>query len=375
VVGLGAAPGEMLAWDAAPCGLVRTRSDGLILLVNGQFCQWLGYSIEDLVQRRRLPELMTMGAKMFHHTHLLPLLQLQGSVSELKLDFVRQDGATVPMVLNVARRVHGGETVHDVATFVAHDRDVYEKELVQARKRLEATLAASSRLEAEARDHANAAEQMIGIVSHDLRNPLSTIAVGLQVLAGHHLPEGSQPTLRRLVRGVERATALVSDLLDFTQARLAHGLTVAKAPCDLREVIEHAVDDVRAAYPGRVLLHVHHGESACIADESRLNQLVGNLVSNAVTYGTPDKPVSVISTIEGEACSVAVRNQGTPIPRELQARIFEPMSRGADVPRNARSVGLGLFIVREIAKAHGGDIAVSSADEATTFVVTFPRRP
>jgi sigma-B regulation protein RsbU (phosphoserine phosphatase) len=364
---------DLALFDAAACGLLRTSADGTILLVNRQFCAWLGYPRERLADRR-LQDLLTVGGKIFHHTHLAPLLQMQGSVSELKLDFLRADGSSVPMVLNAARRTDRGQIFHDVATYVARDRDTYEKELLRSRKRLESMVATATRLEAEARDHAQAAEQMIGIVSHDLRNPLASIALGLSLLSGQNLPETHQRTLQRIARAAERANGLIADLLDFTQARLGSGLAVDLQPCDLERVIAQAVEEIGALYVGRELVHVHRGEQTCLADANRLAQLLGNLISNAMAYGLPDEPVCVVSVIEDGQCSVAVHNQGPPIPPALQARIFEPMSRGTDSPGNARSVGLGLFIVRGIVAAHGGEISLVSNEAGTTFTAKFPRR-
>jgi len=372
------APGEPAdsdsLFDAAPCGLLRTSANGTILLVNRQFCEWLGFAREQLVNQRRLQDLLTIGGKMFHQTHLFPLLQMQGSVSEIKLDFVRADGSHVPMVLNAARRVSEGVVLHDVASYVARDRDTYEKELISSRTRLEVSVATANRLEAEARDHAQAAEQMIGIVSHDLRNPLASIAMGLTLLAGQDLDDKHQRTLQRVARAAERANGLIADLLDFTQARLGRGLSVALEPCDLRQLIGQAVDELTGVYPDRQLVHEHRGEQDCLADANRLTQLLGNLVSNAVAYGLAEQPVSVRSRIEAGQCSVAVHNQGAPISSELASKIFEPMSRGTDSPNTGRSVGLGLFIVREIAAAHHGKISVVSNEAGTTFTAEFPQR-
>ena len=111
-----------------------------------------------------------------------------------------------------------------------------------------------------------------------------------------------------------------------------------------------------------------------MADANRLAQLIGNLVSNAMAYGRRDSVVTVTSSVEPARCAIAVHNDGSPIPEALQTRIFEPMTRGSGEPSAKRSVGLGLYIVREIAKAHGGTATVTSTEETgTTFTVTLPR--
>jgi sigma-B regulation protein RsbU (phosphoserine phosphatase) len=362
--------------DAAPCGLLQTRADGTILRVNRTFCGWLGYDPDQLVGRRRMQDLFSMGGRIFHQTHWAPLLTMQGSISEVKFDVLHRDGTSVPMVFNAAVQVHEGVVRHEVAAYVARDRDQYERELVRSRKRLEELVAEATRLQAEANDRALFAEQMIGIVSHDLRNPLASILLGTALLSRGELSESQQRTLNRVTSSTERANRLIADLLDFTQARLGGGLSVTLEAIDLHEAVAQAVDELQHVHAGRQLVHGARGEGRCVADANRLAQVVGNLVSNAMAYGRPDAPVTVTSTLEGPSSSLAVHNEGSPIPDALQASIFEPMTRGSGGHSPKRSVGLGLYIVREIAKAHGGTATLSSSERAgTTFTVTFPRTP
>jgi sigma-B regulation protein RsbU (phosphoserine phosphatase) len=369
-------PPEALALlDAAPCGLLQTAADGMLLRVNLTFCRWVGHDAEALVGQKRFQDLLSMGARIFHQTHWAPLLRMQGSVSEVKLDVLHRDGSRIPMVINAVRRQEDGVEVHDLAAYVARDRDVYERELVASRKRLEELVAESARIEAEAKDRALFAEQMIGIVSHDLRNPMSAIGLGAALLSRDHVTESQQRTLQRIARSVERANRLITDLLDFTQARIGKGLQVALEAGDLHDAVSNAVDELGAIYPGRVLRHVRVGAGECTVDANRLAQLVGNLVSNAMVYGTADAPVTVQTSVDTDACSISVHNAGSPIPLEMQSRVFEPMMRGGGATTSARSIGLGLFIVRKIAEAHGGTARVTSTLEGgTTFTVTFPRR-
>jgi sigma-B regulation protein RsbU (phosphoserine phosphatase) len=368
-----AASGADAAFDAAPCGLLRTAEDGTILAANRVFCAWVGVDVAALIGARRFQDLLTMGARIFHQTHWSPLLSMQGSISEVKLDLRRHDGSTLPVVFNAVRRVRGSVTVHDIAAFVARDRDAYERELLRSRARLEELVSELTRMESEAQDRATAAEQMIGIVSHDLRNPLSSIRLATALLDGTSPGENQRRTLERLARATDRADHLISDLLDFTQARLGKGLSVLLAPIDLHDVIGHAVEELGLVYSRRVLRHSTSGTGACCGDGNRLAQLVGNLISNAMTYGDPSAPVTVTSSIAACAFTVAVHNVGPPIPPEVQARIFQPMTRGTDT-NAGRSVGLGLFIVQEIARAHGGSVTVAStADDGTTFLASLPR--
>jgi len=360
--------------EAAPCGLMCTASDGMFVLANRTFCDWIGRSADELIGVCRFQDLLTMGGRIFHHTHWHPLLQMQGSISEVKLDLLHRDGSVIPMVLNARRREHSGAVFHDLAAYVARDRDKYERELILSRKRLELLVAEANRHQSEAKDRALFAEQMVGIVSHDLRNPLSAVAMATALLARSDLTASQRRTLTRISRSTDRANRLIADLLDFTQARLGSGLTVSRDNVDLHAMTSEAVDELSHVYAGRALRHERAGDGSCSADANRLAQLIGNLVSNAMAYGNPTRPVTILSRVDEHSFTLAVHNEGTPIPEEVRARIFDPMRRGANVAAAGRSVGLGLFIVREIARAHGGRAEVqSTAEEGTTFRVVCPR--
>jgi sigma-B regulation protein RsbU (phosphoserine phosphatase) len=277
-------------------------------------------------------------------------------------------------MFNAQQQKQDGVMVHDLAGFIARDRDKYERELIQSRKRLEDLVAETARLHADAKDRALFSEQMIGIVSHDLRNPMSSIQMGAHLLAQSEPSPSQQRILTRIQRSTARANRLIADLLDFTQARLGNGLAIAPEGMDLHAAMAETVDELTSVYPARNLQHHPIGEGICRADASRLEQLVGNLVSNAMVYGTAEKPVTVTSTVEPGSFTIAVHNEGTPIPLSVQAVLFQPMARGTNTTSAARSVGLGLFIVNEIAKAHGGTALVTSTlEQGTTFTVVIPR--
>ncbi|MEO7328624.1 MAG: ATP-binding protein [Minicystis sp.] len=134
---------------------------------------------------------------------------------------------------------------------------------------------------------------------------------------------------------------------------------------------------MKLTWPGRMLDHRALGPGAAVADPDRLAQMVANLANNALTCGTPDEAVTFTTEVSADALEIRVHNAGRPIPEELQRQIFEPLRRGAHhVKLGSRSVGLGLYIVRAIATAHGGDVRVSSTEgHGTTFVVSLPRHP
>ncbi|WP_338480574.1 PAS domain-containing sensor histidine kinase [Pseudomonas trivialis] len=373
-------------FDSAACALAVTAEDGTILQVNARFTDWLGFSAQELCGRR-FQDLLTMGGRIFHQTHLAPMLRMHGSVTEVKLDTVHRDGQKVTVLLNGNRRQLDDALVYDLALFGTTDRDKYERELLNARKLAEALLQEKTATEialhqaqaelkqayAISQRRAMFAEQMVAIVSHDLKNPLTAIRMASDFLSrGEHTPKERQ-LLGHIDQSSERAQRMIADLLDFTQARVGHGISIRTAPLDFHTVIRHAVEELRVAFPKATLVHHIEGYGSASLDADRVQQIIGNLVANSVAYGDLQREIRITSRIGNNVCEVAVHNHGTAIPEGLLANLFEPMTRGTDQGSQVRSVGLGLYIVRELAKVHGGDVAVSSSAEAgTTFTVKLP---
>ena len=217
-------------------------------------------------------------------------------------------------------------------------------------------------------------EQLLGIVSHDLRNPLSAIRVWAANAAVEAQTPRAQRAADRIAHSAQRMDRMIGDLLDFTRARLGGGLPVTPADADLREICTHVSDELGAAHPGRLRLTTW-GSASGHWDGSRLAQVVSNLVGNALVHSPPESPVEV--TVRGgeDEVVVEVHNGGRPIPPELQPILFEPFRRGADASRRSANLGLGLYISRELVKAHGGELYVRSDEgHGTTFIMRLPRQ-
>ncbi|MET0339516.1 MAG: PAS domain-containing sensor histidine kinase [Polyangiales bacterium] len=231
------------------------------------------------------------------------------------------------------------------------------------------------RAEALKRRQGEFEQQLIGIVSHDLRNPLNVILLSSSRMArSENLGEGNLKNCMRIQTAAERATRMVRDLLDFTQARVGGGIQIEPRSCDLAQVVSTVVDEVEAAYPERMLDLVHEGTVRGHWDAERLVQVVQNLLTNALKYSPESSIVSVRIGREAGRASLTIHNTGPSIPEAKLPSLFEPMQRAVSgVDRATRSVGLGLYIVKHIVEAHGGTVQVRSSDaDGTTFTVRLP---
>lgn len=229
-----------------------------------------------------------------------------------------------------------------------------------------------------AREHAEFEQQLIGIVSHDLRDPVAAILMATQLLLrSGTLDEKATRTVGRIGSSAEWATRLIRDLLAFTEARLGGGLRIERRDADLAQIVRAAVDDLKQIHPEREIHLLAARECQGHWDSDRIAQLVMNLVGNALKFSPPSSSVDVRVGCEGGEASIAVHNHGTPIPPQRLASIFEPFQRGErDFDHAQRGVGLGLYIVDQIARAHAGQVtATSDAALGTSFCVRLPLEP
>jgi len=272
--------------------------------------------------------------------------------------FIHKDGRHVPVACSNAAVMTDGRITG--AVLVVHD--LTERRRIQEQSR--------QRLEFE--------QQLIGIVSHDLRNPVAAMLMGAQALMRRE--DVSAPVLKvlgRIASSGQRATRLIRDLLDFTQARLGEGIPIHRQPANLHEVLRQVVEEVELAQPERELLLDVRGDGHGAWDADRLAQLATNLTVNAVAYSPPDAGVHVRSWDEPDAVFFSVHNPGPPIPADVLPQLFDPFRRGHNTAQRVTgNVGLGLFIVDQLVRAHAGDIQVRSNEaEGTTFTVRLPRGP
>jgi len=215
---------------------------------------------------------------------------------------------------------------------------------------------------------------LLGMLTHDMRSPLQTIKLTARVLQGLHAGKDADHAAELLVRSGARMQRLLDDQIDFNRAELGLGIRVTPSNVDLGPGCADELDQIRAAHAERAMEMEVTGDCSGVWDSGRIQQLLNNLVVNAVHYGEPQKAIRI--ALRGSASDVCltVANAGETIDRETLAYMFEPMRRGKDrAARHDSGLGLGLYIASEIAKAHGGAIAADSKGRETVFTVRLPK--
>ncbi|WP_269509001.1 sensor histidine kinase [Burkholderia sp. IMCC1007] len=217
---------------------------------------------------------------------------------------------------------------------------------------------------------------LLGMLGHDMRTPLQTIQMTATYLAALNAGEEVSEAAARLIRSGGRMQGLLDDLCDFNRTQLGLGIHIVPRNVDLAHLLADVVDELQAAHPDREISIDVSGDLHGDWDDQRIQQLLSNLLDNAVKYGTPDTPVRVVATVTNSDVLIEIGNNGPAIDRLTLARIFDPLQRGEDRPtRKVDDVGLGLglFIASEIAKAHGGQIDARSDPRETIFSVRLPK--
>jgi PAS domain S-box-containing protein len=278
---------------------------------------------------------------------------------------VRKDGSRfwANVIITALRNAEG-----TLVGFAKVTRDLTERRAAEEDRRRLATHAQKERIQ-------EFQERFLGVLGHDLRNPLASMDMGAGLLRQRATDAATLRILDRMDSSSRRMSRMIDQILDLTRSRLAEGLPIDPAPMELSQVLLGIVEEERTAHAPRAI------ELDCPPlrgtwDRDRLEQVFSNLVSNAVVHGDPAKPVCIDVHTEGESVVVEVQNAGVPIPEELAGQLFHPFRRGERDSRTSKTagLGLGLYISQEIAVAHGGNIEVrSNGVEGTTFRVTLPR--
>ncbi len=221
-------------------------------------------------------------------------------------------------------------------------------------------------------------ERFLAILSHDLRSPLGAIIMATRfMLDAGGLEEPNRTLVTRASSSARRMNQMVLDLVEFTRTRLDDTIPIVRREVDGLRLVHDVVVEIAAAYPDSVIHVETGGDLSGQWDADRLTQALTNLVANAVQHGEPGQPIRVSARSVGDEATFSVHSEGSPIPLEQQAAIFEEGHRvGPRTATDRRHQGLGLYIVERIVASHGGTVSVRSSEkEGTTFTIRLPRNP
>jgi signal transduction histidine kinase len=250
-------------------------------------------------------------------------------------------------------------------------------DLTRFNESIDQSLAEAARTYTEAVDRSR--QMFLGILSHDLRSPLNAITMSAKALS---MTANLDVESSEIVSGVSASAAamnrMVDELLDFTAAGLGAAMPLSPSAMDAERLCREVVEETRAGHPDVEVRFRARGDLTGEWDAGRLRQALSNLLENAVQHGGGTIPVELSASVEGGEVRLAIRNGGPPIRADALPTIFEPLVRVSSPESNKHrrrgSIGLGLYIAREVAAAHGGDIDVESSEEAgTVFTVRLPR--
>ena len=220
------------------------------------------------------------------------------------------------------------------------------------------------------RETAELREQFIAVLGHDLRTPLGAIALGAELLDRKVEDAALRQVIERIRRSAARMAALVDDVMDFTRGRMGSGIPLKLRPHENVDLtLEQVVDEMRGLHPERTIVAAIPAGIALRCDPARLAQLLSNLLKNALVHGSADAPVGVTVRDDGGRFALAVTNAGQDIAPDVIGQLFKPYWRAASRP-GSEGLGLGLYIVDQIARAHGGRIDVTSSGGHTSFTFT-----
>jgi PAS domain S-box-containing protein len=352
-------------YDHAPCGYLSAATDGTILKANQTFSELTGYPLEQLVGVRRWTDLLTVGGRIYVETHFRPLLAMQGYVREIAFDLVRADGSPVSVLVNAAERrgAAPAAAVYRLTVFDASARRQYERELLAARQKAE--------------EAAQGRNDLIGMVSHDLRAPLSALITAVAMLEKTEL----SPQQARYVRVVQssgmQAITLLNSILTLRSFEAGRGVVRERA-FDPRQVVEHAAAGAKLAAAGKPELRLQTVIDVAtppqvIGDPDKLSQVLMNLAGNAVKFTERGFVTLSLSPYEtrgdGIVLGFAVSDTGIGIPAERLPYIFEEFTQATpDIAEKYGGTGLGLSISRKLVRLLGSDLEVTSTvGQGSTF--------
>lgn len=213
----------------------------------------------------------------------------------------------------------------------------------------------------------------LGVLGHDLRGPLNAIVLTSELISQLASDARVSEHSTRLIVSGRRMSALLDDLLEYNKRAIGAGIVISPSPVDLAKACQEELEILQAALPNTRLVFDVQGATEGDFDASRIREALANLVSNATHHGSLEAPVRIDLHGTDRHMSLTVENQlkeGTP---EFREAMFEPFVRAPDTGRESEHLGLGLFTVREIVRAHGGDVRAHTKDGCVSFTLKLPK--
>jgi signal transduction histidine kinase len=245
-------------------------------------------------------------------------------------------------------------------------------ELIASQLNSARSLAASEAVLLGERQVSELREQFIAVLGHDLRNPLASIAAGARIITRSKSEKETFEIAALMQATVNRMSRLIDNVLDFARGRLGGGLTLQRNPNEpIGQILNQIVAELRSSHPDRTIETKIELTKTANCDGQRIGQLFSNLLGNAITHGSPDKPIVVRAKTRQGTFELSVVNSGDPIPPTAMKQLFHPFYRGT-VKQSLQGLGLGLYIASEIARAHGGTLDVNSSADETCFTFRMP---
>ncbi|WP_373495369.1 ATP-binding protein [Aquiflexum sp.] len=356
-------------YQNAPFGYMSMREDGLIVNINGTLLDWLGYDRDEIVYQKSFQELLGMGGKIYFETHIMPLLKMQGEVSEINIELKTKESTKLPALIN-AMRILGRSGYQPVYRFSVLDitqRKLYELELKKAREKAEQTVQRLKQVNQEL-------EQFAYTASHDLQAPLNTISGLMSLLEQNgHFPAGSEGAkyFFLIKSNAQRMKMMIKDLLEYSKI---DGKETEFEEVSLNEVCGIALEMIENQVKENNATFIIPELPSIDGDKIQLVRLFQNLFGNAIKYRSEAEPViNVEFEDKGDQITVFVKDNGMGFEQKHAGQVFGFMKRLHTHDR-IQGTGIGLSACKRILEIHGGTIGVKSEQgKGSDFYFTLPK--
>lgn len=355
-------------YENAPCGYLSILSDGSIIKVNSTLLSWLNFQRKEVVSKIKFQELLGRGGEIYFETHLKPLLQVQGEVSEINIELKGKAGIRIPFLIN-AKRVNcqfAEESIYRISVLDISQRKLYEKELIKERKKAEEAMIRLSQINIELERFAQRA-------SHDLQAPLNTISGIISLIEVKELikPGSKLDKLFSLItKNTSRMRMMIENLLEYSKIE---GKTTKFEPVSLQEVCSDAIELLNESVENNNVSFTISELPEVKGVKIQLLHLFLNLFSNSIKYRSEDPPdIYVYCQKLAGMFKIFIKDNGIGFEQKYRDQVFDFMER-LHTYDTIEGTGIGLSTCKRIVENHGGEIGVDSEPgKGSIFYFTIP---